>query len=203
MDAFPRVYGKLPLPNICRESPWIRTGVRTSSPLTARCWSRILMIFLSSPKACLPAIIPVRPSSIQNCNKCRAVLRGRSRSLFCQNGRHGSYRNPAFENHSRRHFLLAWLRWTLRSSAWLEGIPVYMLEFRPGFYALEAAFAFRGRRLRLGLSRQYDQRSRGLARPPARSLQLTLSTHRGGTVSRDDRRTAKAYQHQFRGIHLH
>src|SRR5580658_7398232 len=76
--------------------------------------------------------------------------------------------------------------------------PPQSLEFSSRLYALAAAAALWRYGVRLGASRQYHERNRGLAGAAFGGFSFSLSTDGAGSVSRDDGELAD----RIRGIHL-
>src|ERR1700704_1027650 len=80
---------------------------------------------------------------------------------------------------------------------------------RSRIYSVAATATLRRYRLRLELSRRYDQRDRGLARPAAGIVSFTVSTNRAGAVSRKAGKpngsefNAVECENGFSGIYLH
>ncbi len=94
------------------------------------------------------------------------------------------------------------------SARWIfshgEAVHLDAVGVRPRIHSVATAATLRRRRLRLGLSRRYNQRDGWLARPIARTLSLALSTNRTDAVSRNDREPdAGDSENQFAGVHLH
>src|SRR5579863_569899 len=191
---------KLLPPSISAEFRWTRTAIPTRCPQTDAYWCSIRRTSRLPRKDSLPATnrrrcrrstTTVNPAAsfvpivVLNSTASGVVYAG---TFAAQNGFHVTTRPCAGGRCLSNSAVLVGTSCAKGSDHGhglaAGGVVGVCARFDSG----AATATLRRCRLRLGLSREYDQRSGGVARPPARRFSFTVSADRSGAVSRDARR---------------